>query len=62
MTRRTWSITREQWAKERKKIGCVDAYMEELCAIIEIKNELAAEHREDKVAKRNDLKSMEDEN
>ncbi|KAM0866114.1 hypothetical protein ACQ4PT_042831 [Festuca glaucescens] len=44
-----------------KKRGGVDAYKEELCAIIKIKKALVAEHKEEKAARWSELKSMEDE-
>jgi 23S rRNA pseudoU1915 N3-methylase RlmH len=44
-----------------KKTGGVDAYMEELHAIIKTKKALVAKHKEENVARWSDLKSMEDE-
>ncbi|KAM0911755.1 hypothetical protein ACQ4PT_013235 [Festuca glaucescens] len=48
-------------AKEKKKWGGVGAYKEEFNAIIEIKKALAAKREEDKEARWNELKMLEEE-
>jgi hypothetical protein len=48
-------------AKEKKKRGGVGAYKEEFNAIIETKKALAAERKEDKEARWNELKALEEE-
>ena len=48
-------------AKERKKHGGVDAYKDELDAMVESKKALAAKRKEDGTAKWNELKCLEDE-
>nr|XP_020190054.1 uncharacterized protein LOC109775766 [Aegilops tauschii subsp. strangulata] len=48
-------------AKERKKHEGVGAYKDELCAKIETRNALAAQGKEEKATRWNELKSMEDE-